>query len=114
MASARSVGHPEGGRDPNQADVDIVERVRQWSAHEGRNLAIPRLLHRLVLCRTGDVLFRVSVFIHASLSWEWRSHLTEAHDNVDDQAPPKTDVDRQIGIDAGHRKQDADQGDPPP
>src|ERR1039457_4892113 len=96
MASARSVGHSE---------VDIVERVRQWSAHEGRNLAVPRLLHRLVLCRTDDVRLRVAVFIHASLSLEWRSHLTEAHDNVDDQAPPKTDVDRQIGIDAGHCKQ---------
>src|SRR5262245_13937215 len=48
MPGARTVGHPEIGRDSDQSDVDVVECSRKRGAHEGRDLGKARLRHRVV------------------------------------------------------------------
>src|ERR1700722_16031045 len=57
MARARTVSYPQIGRNSDQANIDILKRTGQRCPHEGRNVGIARLFHRIVVVCADEISF---------------------------------------------------------
>ena len=55
---------PKIGGHADQTDVDFVQRGRQRRAHEGRDLGIARLLHRIVGRCRREIMLGVALVLH--------------------------------------------------